>query len=223
MTSHVNTFYLLDLDRTLFDTQGASDILIQLVDELSHELAQHIRSQIDAFNQIGASFAIRDVIVEQVGEVKAKAIEHAFITEGKRRSLLLEGAIELMADVGQPPARQFGIMTYGSVKGQTMKLIAAQLDNVPHSIIQQKRKGEVIATWQRDGGYQLPPELGGVFASELVFVDDRLFSFEGLPEDVTAYWVTQELALLDAVEHATNVHPVQSLTEVLEREHQRRN
>lgn len=221
MTSSVKTFYILDLDRTIFDTIGASDVLIGLVAAHSEELAHHIRTQIDEYNQIGASFAIRDVIVEQVGEEQALQIEKAFIEEGGRRSLLLPGAEALMHFIDQQQGSRTGILTYGSVKGQTMKIIAAGLHAAPFMITQQKHKGELIASWRQTDGYHVPDELGGGVVDQIVFVDDRIFSFEGLPDDVEGYWITQELAVLDAVEHAANVHPVRTLFEVIEREQRR--
>lgn len=221
MTSSVKTYYLLDLDRTIFDTIGASDLLIAIVAEHSGELAHRIRTQIDEYNQIGASFAIRDVIVEQVGEERALDIEHAFIREGRSRSLLLPGARELMDSITRRDDATFGILTYGSIKGQRMKITAAGLQDVPCMITQQKHKGELIASWKQPDGYHIPSELGDRVASEIVFVDDRIFSFEGLPEEVIGYWITEELAALDAVEHAMNVHPVRTLHEVIEREARR--
>lgn len=221
MTSSVKTFYILDLDRTIFDTIGASDVLIGLVAAHSEELAHHIRTQIDEYNQIGASFAIRDVIVEQVGEARALEIEAAFIAAGAKQSLLLPGAKELNEYIGALPSAARGILTYGSVKGQTMKIIAAGLHAAPFMITQQKHKGQLIASWKQDNGYHLPAELGDFVAEKVVFVDDRIFSFEGLPDDVEGYWITQELAVLDAVEHAANVHPVRTLFEVIEREQRR--
>lgn len=221
MTSNAKTLYLLDLDRTIFDTIGASDLLIALVAGINGDLAHHIRTQIDEYNQIGASFAIRDVIVEQVGEEQALQIEKAFIEEGGRRSLLLPGAEALMHFIDQQQGSRTGILTYGSIKGQTMKLTAAKLHHLPFMITQQKHKGELIASWRQTDGYHVPDELGGGVVDQIVFVDDRIFSFEGLPEEVTGYWITQELAVLDAVEHAINVHPVRSLHEVIEWEQRR--
>ena len=221
MTSNAKTYYLLDLDRTLFDTIGASDLLIALVAEYSGELAHHIRTQIDEYNQIGASFAIRDVIVEQAGEERALEIEKAFIEEGARRSLLLPGAVELMEWIREASSAKFGILTYGSVKGQTMKITAASLQQLPFLITQEKHKGELIASWKQPEGYHLPEELGGETVEQIVLVDDRIFSFEGLPEASIGYWITQELAVLDAVEHALNVHPVRSLYEVIDIEQRR--
>jgi len=214
----MKTFYLFDLDRTILDTEKASAYLIGLVAQQSPELATHLRTQVDVYNQNGTPFAIRDVIAEEVGEEVAAKLEAEFISGAHGQSLLLDGVDDLFAFALQAPERDFGILTYGSVKGQTMKLVATGLDAQKVMITQQKHKGILMTEWKTDHGYQLPAEFGGELVDELVFVDDRIFSFEGLPADVRGYWVANDLSLLDSVEHASNVRPVQTLREVIEHE-----
>jgi len=214
----MTTFYLLDLDRTILDTEKASALLIDLVAKESPKLAASLRIQVDVYNQHGTPFAIRDVIAEQVGEETAARLEEVFIDESQRQYLLLEGAEDLFAYTDNAPERSFGILTYGSPKGQMMKLKATKLDTLPLMITQQKHKGELIMSWKVPDGYQLPSEYGGQLVDQVVLVDDRIFSFEGLPNDVRGYWVTDDLSLLDTVEHAANVKPVYSLQEVIDNE-----
>ena len=115
-----------------------------------------------------------------------------------------------------------GILTYGSELGQKMKIeAAAGLENIPYSITVETFKGALIAGWrEEDDLYHIPVELGGYIAKHIVFVDDKPFSFKGLPIDCRGYLVK---SVYDAglEKLPTYVQQVNSLTEVLNAEKKR--
>lgn len=185
----VSTFYVLDLDRTLFDTEKAIAIMQEVVAAHDPTLAQAIHQRFGEYTARGESFSVRDFIVEQTSEANMQVIEARYHDTAYAQDLLMPGATELFLLVRGRSDARCGIVTYGSPKGQTMKLhAAAGLEGVPFLVTAGRHKGEQIAQWrQANGTYIVPEELGGVIASEVVFVDDKSFSFTGFPADGIGY------------------------------------
>ena len=215
------TYYLLDLDRTIFDTVKATVLMEGVVALHNTTLAAALTSKFEETNALGESFSVRDFIVESVGEEEAFKIEEKYKRAAAHQDLLMPGAKELMEYIGSLENTGVGIMTYGSLLGQTMKIQAAGLGEVPFLVTQETFKGAEIASWrQPDGYYHLPAELGNVVARNIVFIDDKPFSFKGLPIDCRGYLVK---SLYDAgIEKLPlSIVPVTSLLEVIEGERAR--
>jgi beta-phosphoglucomutase-like phosphatase (HAD superfamily) len=187
----METFYVLDLDRTLFDTERAVTIMEEVVAIHDQVLARALRQRFCEYSERGESFSVRDFIVDMTDEANMQFVEARYHEAAQAQDLLLPGAKELIAFVRSRPRTRFGILTYGSPQGQAMKMRAAVgLEEVPFLVTAGRHKGEQIAQWQQaDGTYRLPEELGGVIAREMVFVDDKSFSFTGFPPDGTGYQV----------------------------------
>lgn len=189
-TEHVSTFYVLDLDRTLLDTIKATKYMEGVVALHDANLSAILTQRFEESSLLGESFSMHDFIVEQVGEEEMQRIEVKFKTLTATQDLLLPGAKELLAYIGSLPSAACGIMTYGSVSGQTMKIEASGLGETPFLVTQETYKGAVIANWRQDDDlYHVPEELGGYIVKEIVFVDDKPFSFKGLPIDCRGYLV----------------------------------
>jgi hypothetical protein len=217
----MNTFYLIDLDFTLFNTRLGSSLVIKEVERLNPEVAHRIEERLADYSARGASFAIRDQIVELGGEALAAEVETRFITSASQQNMLIAGAAELI-DFMTRRSLPFGILTYGSAPGQIMKINSAGLGDVPFLVTDQMHKGELISSWWTGDHFHLPRELGGGAYDHLVFVDDRLFSFTGLPGTVTGYWVQTGPIRDDPGEPTPqNVRPVATLTEVISLEQAR--
>jgi len=216
--SSISTYYILDLDRTIFDTVKATILMEGVVALHDASLAASLGSKFEETNALGESFSIRDFIAESVGEEETLKIQEKYKAAAIGQDLLMPGARELMAYIHTLEHDMFGIMTYGSPLGQAMKIQAAGLGDVPTLITQETFKGAEIATWrQADGLYHMPTELGGVTAKEIVFIDDKPFSFKGLPVDCRGYLVK---SVFDAgIEKIpTAVVPVSSLSEIISAE-----
>jgi FMN phosphatase YigB (HAD superfamily) len=215
-----NTFYLLDLDRTLFDTPLFTDNILSLVAEYDVQVAQELAHNVaDTFAR-GGSFAIREEIALRLGEEKTARIEAKVLEKADAESLFLDGAQEALSYIAETPELQAGILTYGEPKGQTMKLQAAQLTGLPHLITDSREKGSLIRSWRKDNGdYQLPEVLSAVPAAHVVLVDDRLISFQGLPDDARGYWLSvQPPSAAEVSVLAANVMVIRSLYEFIEAE-----
>lgn len=217
----MSTFYLIDFDFTLFKTHQGSTIFIEELAKAHPDEAFDIEQRVAESLVTGISFAIRDATAELIGEQETRAIETRYIERGKNQSLLFDGAHELMEAINNSGER-FGILTYGSKAGQTMKVHAAQLSHVPFLVTDQKQKGAFIAEWWGGERFTIPDELGGGEADEIVLIDDRLFSFEGLPAHARGYWVQTGPAQYDPLIKApANVRSVATLTDVITAEEEK--
>jgi hypothetical protein len=186
----VSTFYVLDLDRTMLDTVKATKYMEGVIALHNANLSAILAQKFEESSLLEESFSMRDFIALQVGEEEMQKIEVKFKAMTATQDFLMPGAKELLAYISSLPSATCGIMTYGSLLGQTMKIEASGLRELPFLVMQETFKGAVIASWRQDDGlYHLPDELGGYIANEIVFVDDKPFSFKGLPIDCRGYLV----------------------------------
>jgi hypothetical protein len=186
-----STFYLLDLDRTLFDTAKATEIMRGVVALHDTALAAALEQRFEEYERLGESFSMRDFIVENVGEDEMQKIETKYIERARSQDILMPGTKELLEYLRSKQGVGMGILTYGSPLGQAMKIRAAVgLEEIPFLITAETYKGAQIASWRgSDEVYHLPDELGGGTTPSIVFVDDKPFSFKGLPIDCVGYHV----------------------------------
>lgn len=189
--NNIETFYVLDLDRTLYDTAKGTKTMEEVISLHNAELAGALEQRFKEASLLGESFALRDFIVEMVGEEEMQRIETVYHRLAGEKDLLNPGAKELIAFIRAKEGAELGILTYGSQLGQAMKIAAATgLENIPYLITYETFKGALIASWrQEDGMYHIPEELGGFIAKEIVFVDDKPFSFKGLTVDCRGYLI----------------------------------
>lgn len=216
----IDTFYLLDLDRTLFNTVEATNRVFSLVEKYDADIAALLTKRAELELERGNPFAIREEIEALVGKQRTNDIEQQLLETTSPDQLLLEGALESIAYTSNPPEKSFGILTYGQQKGQQMKLKAAGLLQMPHLITAERAKGTLISSWlQPDGLYKLPDAFELGFAREIVLVDDRLVSFQGLPEQARGYLLSVETPTAAEVSVLpANVMVVRSLHEFIESE-----
>jgi len=214
----IGTYYILDLDRTLLDTEKAANVLRDVVARHNPQLAAALAQNVEDYSLHDKSFSMRDFILGQIGEPETAEIEAAFMVAAARQDLLNAGARELMAFIASLEDARFGILTYGSASGQSMKIRAAGLDRVASLVTSIAFKGEQMSAWRgEDGRYHLPEVLGGFTANTIVLIDDKSFSFQGLADDCRGYWVQQprDAGRESAVPH---VVPARGLIEVIDLE-----
>jgi hypothetical protein len=219
---NVSIFYILDLDRTIFDTLKATELMKGVIALHDTELAAALEQRFEEYTSQGESFAMRDFIVENVGEEEMQKIEVKYHETALQQDLLNPGAKDLIAYIRSKAGAEMGILTYGSPLGQAMKITAATgLEHIPYLITSETFKGALIASWRQDDDlYHLPEALGGFVTANIVFVDDKPFSFKGLPIDCRGYLVK---SVYDAgIEKLPSyVEVVDTLAQVLAAEKQR--
>jgi len=186
-----NTFYVLDLDRTLFDTIKATELMRGIIALHDTELAARLEQRFEEFSISGESFSMRDFIAESVNDEEMVQIETKYKQIALDWNLLNPGASELVEYLRSQPDVGFGILTYGSELGQKMKIEAVPLlKDIPFLVTPETYKGAQLASWRQDDDlYHLPDELGRGVTKQLVLVDDKPFSFKGLPIDCRGYLV----------------------------------
>jgi len=213
---NLSTFYILDLDRTVYDTIKATELMRGVVALHDTALAAALEQRFEEYTTQGESFSMRDFIAENVGEDEIIKIEAKYRDLALAQDLLNPGANELIEYIRSLDGADLGILTYGSIPGQTLKIRAAKgLEDIPYLITGETYKGALIASWRgEDELYHLPEELGGNIVKSIVFVDDKPFSFKGLPIDCRGYLVK---SVYDAgIEKLPSyVQQVTSLTEVV--------
>lgn len=189
--ANISTFYVLDLDRTLYDTVKATELMRGVIALHDTTLAAALEQRFEEYTSLGESFSMRDFIVENVGEEEMQKIEVKYHERALQQDLLNPGAKELIAYIRSKQDVAMGILTYGSELGQAMKIAAAAgLEGIPYSITSETFKGALIAGWRQDDDlYHVPEVFGGYTAKKIVFVDDKPFSFKGLPIDCRGYLV----------------------------------
>lgn len=218
----ISTFYILDLDRTIFDTEKSMQVMRGVVAMHDSDLASALAQRFEEYTLLGESFSVRDFIIENIGEEETQKIELKYHQTALEHDLLYHGAKELIEYIRAKDDTKLGILTYGSPLGQAMKInAAAGLEGIPFLVTSETYKGAQIAGWRQDDDYyHLPEELGGFVTKHIVFVDDKPFSFNGLPIDLVGYLV---MSVYDAgIEKIPlNVTTVNSLDEVTAAEKKR--
>lgn len=217
-----DTFYIIDFDRTLVDSDTLLEIFISVASQygdISYEQIKKI--DIDKKSK-GISFDAAEYVHEALSKSGSFAqwsqLEQHYRWECRARSVLMPGAAQLL-DSLQVSTRQYGILTYGDPMWQKLKLSASGLGRVPRIVTTQKTKGGLIAGWQNDDNlFELPDEFGGGLATRIILIDDKAMSFEGFPgEPSRGYHVMDNKTALPAqrgvVPH--NVMQVASLYEVI--------
>ncbi len=191
MKASNKVFQILDLDRTLLDTEKLAHNLKEIINRHEPELSKAIDKEIIRHAKDHTSFFIFEYIADHVGHEKLKDYTRELNYTAPSSELLLPGAMERIEFAKSQPNWSVGILTYGSKRDQMIKLRLVDLQLERHLITEQPEKGEMIATWlQPDGTFKLPLEFGGHIVDTLTLDDDKLLSFKDLPHNVHGQWIT---------------------------------
>ncbi len=223
-SSYEDTFYVVDFDRTLADSDKLLDVFISIANyytDISYEQIKKIDADIkikgDSFD---TARHVRDQLIDRGMLAQWHQLEKQYIHESRSLNMLLPGAAQLL-EFFTTTSRRYGILTYGNPLWQHLKLSASGFNHVPRIVTTQKKKGNYIASWQRDDKiFSLPDEFGGGEAAKIVLIDDKAVSFDGIPgRPSRGYHVVNYDTALPAQrgEVPGNVTRVTSLYEVIER------
>jgi phosphoglycolate phosphatase-like HAD superfamily hydrolase len=220
--TNIETFYIVDFDRTLAD----SDKLLEVFMTVSEQHLAIPRSEIEKVDRdvkargdtLDIVHYVRDQLVAKGQDVEWNEVEKQFIHESRGLNMLLPGAAELLEFL-ESNHHSFGILTYGNPMWQRMKMTAAGFKYVPHIITESKEKGRFIRHWQQpDQTFAIPEELGGGTAETIVLIDDKADSFIGFPDAHSkGYWVLDPAHELPAQQGSVpvNVDRYANLTDLL--------
>lgn len=223
IVSKSDTFYILDFDRCIADTNALFDAFERTVVKHTGLTAWSLRNVRHEVEAVGDSFDTATYVRAQLelGHLEGQwhEIETGFIAACQGVETLLPGARELMAwfdDQNLP----YGTVTYGEATWQKLKLKAAGLGAMPCLITADKHKGDLFQRWKNDDGtFAVPSELSGGMYTSLVLIDDKAVSFDNFPElPSRGYWVLgrQHELPSQAGEVPDNVQRLETLKDVLD-------
>lgn len=215
-------FYIVDFDRTLVDTDKMTEVFIEIAEEHGAISREQIQKANDDVTRTGDSFDtagyVRDRLMSEDRGEEWDALEKQYIHESRSLNYLLPGAAELLEWLAAH-GKRYGILTYGNPLWQHIKLTASGFNHVRHIILEQKEKGKLIASWQRDAEtFRLPEAFGGGWADYIVLIDDKAVSFADLPAAPTrGYWVLDAAHELPSQQGSVpdNVARCQTLQDVI--------
>lgn len=193
------TLAVIDLDRTLIDTEQISRAFARAVSEYGHYDAEQLDVLKHKAQDTSQSFHpyifIRNVLTANdpsAGEVQLKEVEERFYelaATDYRDKLLYSDALPFLKRLAAEQIPTL-IMTYGYSEWQQIKLRAVGLDVWPHIITADVGKGSSIASWRNKDGQYIPPDMqnpqffaGNTVLTRVALVDDKGPSFRGLPDD----------------------------------------
>lgn len=189
----VDVFYVLDLDRCLVNTEKLLALLLEIIERDAGISSEEVDIARRECERAGGTFDIVDYVMGsfdergQDGPARWDVIKRDFINESRRHEMLALHARELLAALDQRRIR-YGIVTYGMDVWQLIKIAAAGLGDIPHTVTHDVVKGRLLSSWQLASGHFLIPRAlsgaKGLVAERVVFVDDKPISFGNIPPEV---------------------------------------
>lgn len=192
-----DTFYLLDFDRTIANTDAFHILLKDILathTSITKEEFNHIRAEVE---RTGNSFStvkyVRHMLAERKSDKNWYELERLFIDAAHQEDTLQPYATELLT-ILKGKHIPYGILTYGDEAWQLAKLEAAQLLSVPHLVTRIEQKGKILSGWKHaNDRFVIPPALTEDFqplaVRSIVFLDDKAKSFADLPGGVKGVYV----------------------------------
>lgn len=189
----IDTFFVLDLDRCLVNTEKLFVGLLDVIEERTGITAGEIEIARREYESDGGVFDIARYIMTffdgkgMDGPAEWNEIKHLFVAEAHGQDMMEPFAAKLLAQLDESQL-QYCILTFGADAWQLTKLEAAGLSDVPHMVTHDIDKGRLIASWQLASGHFLIPTTlaggAGLVAGRIVFIDDKPVSFDRIPADV---------------------------------------
>jgi beta-phosphoglucomutase-like phosphatase (HAD superfamily) len=193
---HIDTYYALDLDRCLANTNKLQALLEKIVISETSLTRDAMHEAYLAMVKSGDSFDTITFLEEKLaasGDLEdLDRIIKMFIHDAQSVDMCEPNARELLRLLDEMNAPH-GLVTFGGVRWQKAKIQVTHLEDIPSLVISTKEKSRLFATWrQPDGAYRLPHELSpgeDVDADSLVLIDDKAVSFKGITPGVSGIHV----------------------------------
>lgn len=188
-----DTYFVLDFDRCIGDTDKARQILWSVCENETAITAQELQSAKDAMEAKGYTFDVVGYVAKQLVHQKSEKtwqdIRRVYVAVAKLQGIL-EPYVDEFLEACETRHIPYGVLTYGKEPWQLTKLEAAGLfdRHVPFEVTQIERKGTLLSGWKHGDGFIVPPALTRDFqplkVKEIVFLDDKPRSFIGIPSGV---------------------------------------
>lgn len=224
MTSVVETFYAIDFDRCLSDTVKLDEIFYRLANDSYPQLnASELLRERNEIESSGRTFDQIGALQKVFNESELLEFLDTFVSKALEEDTLASGARELIKKLEQH-SLPFGLVTYGGIRWQQVKIKASGVDSIPTLITDHTGKGEIIFGWQQsDRTFLIPSDLTKkeLKVRTVVLIDDKAVAFTGLPQVARGYWVqsvTKQLLPSQTGTIPSNVRIARGLEQVIERE-----
>lgn len=197
----VETFVVLDLDRTLFPTDDFVDLIY---DELMKQGVPADKTGEDksfVYSQTGTSFSLFDHMAQEFGEARMNAVMQSIeqlVKDGTvtAEMLLCKGTKELLEYLDQHQIPH-AILTFGEQGLQDFKIKLTRLllnktgEELPATVTSLHKKAAWIAdAWEQDDdskGLHVPASITGgelIHAKNVVVIDDKVSNLVSDSEQV---------------------------------------
>lgn len=188
-----NTFFAIDFDRCLSDTDRLDVIFYEVVEKNPRLDSSHLKALREEIESKGGSFDQITELQKILNPEELNELFETFIIEGKKHDLLAYGARDFLTILDEQHI-DYGIVSFGHPDWQTVKIKASGLSQVPAYIIDHPYKGELIKSWQDgEGRFHIPSALTvtevPMNAETIVLLDDKAGAFQNLPKEARGYWV----------------------------------
>lgn len=204
-TSHspvVNTtFFVLDFDRTLGNTNALHELFHQVIREVvDNDAMRQLDSARHAVEDKGGSFDsvgyVQDILIQAGKSDSWQKIADTFVTRANGDGYLEPGAHQLI-DYLDDHGYLYGIVTFGGELWQRLKIQAVGLDAVPNMVTDTQDKGRLLNSWQQsDGSFVIPGALTlnreDTHVASLMLVDDNPINFVGLHDGIEAFCIKND-------------------------------
>jgi hypothetical protein len=194
----VDTFVVLDLDRTLLLSDNLTAVLCKAMHQHGVSLEEIEQVNAHIFKQMGTNFSGTAYIKERYGEqmlADVMADTMAAAEAGELEEILLPSGTRELLDLLDETTVPFGVLTFGEEKNQQFKidLLRAMInrpeDRLPATVTSEPSKSHWMHdTWeQEDGSFMIPVSFTNsqaVVAQQLVTLDDKMVNLLSYDENV---------------------------------------
>lgn len=200
MSARQETFFAIDFDRCISNTDALFDVFYAVVDDHEELNREQLIKARKAIEDNGGSFDQITALKEHLSETSLLAFIDEFIQRSRTQDLLNPGSRELMGALDANSVA-YGIITYGNSDWQDIKIRASGISGISVLITPHGRKAEIVNSWQKDDGlftipHTLAPTDGELRTETVVLIDDKALAFTHLSSHARGYWVKSSTASL---------------------------
>lgn len=192
-SNFTDTFFVLDFDRCIGDTDKIHDILWRVIESETGIQTADMQAVKNIMESKDYSFDTAEYVAKELLRRKSgqtwQQVRDVFVSTAQLQDVLEPRAADLL-DLLDSRKIPYGILTYGKEAWQLTKLEAAGLvgRGVPFEITLIEHKGKILTGWKHGAEFIVPPALTRDFlplrAQNIVFLDDKPRSFVGIPARV---------------------------------------
>jgi hypothetical protein len=209
------TLYILDLDRTLLDVDRAMLTAEEACREIGIDFARIKEDQQASFARAVPYSPL--ATIEGMGDDTLERFKQKFLEIADPGQLVFPDAQRYLQKLDSAK-KEFMILTYArDARWQELKMQGAGLDAIPHIIIFHPRKSHDIAAWQNTSGMFNIPLDTITPVKHIVFVDDRIRVFEGLPKNCKGYYLKRSDWQDDLTDIREDITQIASFDELIDK------